>query len=250
LNIKNKYLDITIKYFPVLIIWWLIAVIYNNKDIFPTPWQVIVRFTDILNFSELKNAILSFITLIISYALTIFISLFLSILTINRNKTKNYIKGILSFLIKIPNIAYVTYFILFLGIGYPTIVSVILTAAIPITSLHIISVFENLNYNTLIISDLYEIPFFRRVKYFYIPSLFESFNTIFVTSFSISFKSLIMAEFLGGLGGLGYGLVEKKESFQMDILMAYILFITILGIFFQNILEFLLNKVKDVYYKI
>ncbi len=224
--------------------------IYNNNDIVPTPWQVLKRFFDILNYSELKNALLSFSTLIVAYFTTIFVSLVLSVLTINHKYFKSYLKDILSFLIKVPNIAYVTYFILFFGIGYPTIVSVILTAAIPITTLHIISVFENLNENTIIISELYKIPFLRRVKYFYIPSLFDSFNTIFITSFSISFKSLIMAEFLGGLGGLGYGLIERKETFQMDMLMAYILFVTILGILFQNILEYMLKKVKDVYYQV
>ncbi|MCX8084285.1 MAG: ABC transporter permease subunit [Calditerrivibrio sp.] len=197
-----------------------------------------------LNIELVKTIAYSFYRLILAYILSLFLSLVMALLS---EKWGNISEGLLvvfSTMLKVPNIAFLTFFMLFIGIGTPTVMMTIIVSLVPTMGLAFMSVLKQADKHVIEISDIFRVPFIRRVFYFYLPSLVESFPPIFNMSFSLAFKVMVMAEFVAGMNGLGYKLVEKKVSFNMDEVIGYIILIVLTGVFFQSILEKIVIRFK------
>ncbi|MBN1957798.1 MAG: ABC transporter permease subunit [Desulfuromonadales bacterium] len=150
---------------------------------------------------------------------------------------KAVIKDLMSFVIRIPSIASISFFVLLCGTGALTIYLSVMTVVIPVACLGILGIYEKINPGMTTINRVYRVPFVRQAFYLYLPTLFGSFHAIFILSYSLTFKALIMAEFLGGLSGLGYGLMLRRETLDLNQLSAYILLIALAGLFSQSVLE-------------
>lgn len=151
--------------------------------------------------------------------------------------SKAVIKDLMSFIIRIPSIASISFFVLLCGTGYRTIYLSVMAIVIPVACLSTLGLYEKVNPGMHTINQVYRVPFIRKAWYLYLPTLFGSFHAVFILSYSLTFKALIMAEFLGGLSGMGYALMLSRETLDLHQLTAYILIIALAGLFSQSILE-------------
>ncbi|ADR18037.1 ABC transporter permease [Calditerrivibrio nitroreducens] len=223
---------------------WEVASFFTESYILPGPFHVLKVIYQSINYDLLKNTWSSLLRLLFGYTISIITALILAITAQKYDIIKRSVSIISSSALKVPNIAYLTFFMLFVGVGDYTVILTIVVTLIPTITLSFLSVFDQLNRHVIEISDIFRVPFYRRALFFYIPSLVESFSSILSLTFSLGFKLLIMAEFIAGTNGLGYRLVEKKVSFNMDEVMAYILIIVISGILAQKGLEIGFERIK------
>ena len=231
--------------FAVLLIWSAAAA-FADRNVLPGPVETLLACIEMSTPEQFINVSVSMLRLVFAYVISLGVALFFALLSMKNLTVRTVVSDIMSALIKIPNIAYVTYFMLFIGIGTASVVSTVAVSVVPVITLSVLGVLDKLDKNVHIVSDIYKVPFLRRVRYFFIPGIFEAFHPIYLMSISMSFKTLVMAEFIAGMSGLGYGLVEQKETFQMQNVLAYIIIIVIVGILIQKILEILYFRAKIV----
>lgn len=233
----------------LIIIWWIGSFFFESY-LLPSPFETFKILFGMLNLNLFIDISHSIVRLIIAYTISLLITFTLSMFAQINGSVQYCINTIFSALIKVPNVAYITFFLLFIGIGTPTIITTIIVTTVPITGLALNGILKNLNKDILEISVIYNVPFLRKVFYFYLPTVFDSFYPIYTMSISFAFKVMVMTEFIAGMNGLGYKLVEKKAEFDMSGVIAYIIIIVLIGIILQKLIEYLYRKVTNVYSRI
>lgn len=219
-----------------LCLWWLFSGILPG-ELVPGPLETLITALHLLNSSEAINLLTTLGRTLAAFLASLSLSVLFALAGQYNRLSKEVIKDLMSFIIRIPSIASITFFVLVCGAGPPAIYLSVLTIVIPVTSLSIIGLYEKVNPDLQTINRVYRIPFVRQAWYLYLPTLFGAFHAIFILSYSLAFKALIMAEFLGGLSGMGYGLLIRRETLDLHELTAYILLIALAGLFSQMLLE-------------
>ncbi len=228
----------------IFLIIWQVASLFVESYLLPSPIKTLNTLLRLADQQLIITVTQSFLRLFVAYLFSMLLSFILGFLSQKWKLFHEAIEIISSSMLKVPNIAYLTFFMLFVGIGTPTIFFTISFSVIPTATLAILATLKQSDKNIIEISDIFKVPFYRRVIYFYTPTIITSLPSIFNLTFSLAFKVMIMAEFIAGMNGLGYKLVEKKASFNMDEVLAYIIVIVISGVLFQKILELLVMRIK------
>jgi len=226
-----------------VLLWWVVS-IFTENHILSSPFYVMTVIIRMLNYELIDTIYFSFIRLFIGYMISLITSILLAIISKKNDMILKVIEIVSSSMLKVPNIAYLTMFMIFIGVGTPTVIATIIVSLVPTMTLSFLSIFKQINRHIEDISDIFNIPFAKRAIYFYFPTLMESFYPIFTMTFSLGFKLMVMAEFVAGTNGLGYRLVEKKMSFNMDEVIAYVIIIVIVGVFLQKIFEFVYRRFR------
>ncbi|MDK2792325.1 MAG: hypothetical protein PWQ25_1188 [Deferribacteres bacterium] len=232
-----------------LCLWQIVSLFFENY-VLPSPYTTLLAIFRMIDYNLLNTVVVSFFRLFLAYVLSVVISVFFSVSSQFSKNIGALIETVMSSIIKVPNIAYLTIFMLIIGVGSYTVMATIAITIIPATTLAFIAILKQLDENILEVTDIFEVIYFKRIFYLYLPMIFESFYPVFQMSFSLGFKIMVMAEFIAGVDGLGYKLVEKKISFNIDELFGYVVIMTFTGIFFQKLLEVIYLKIKDVHSRI
>jgi len=227
----------------LIFLWWM-GSLFTESYILPSPFHVGYVLVGMINYELVKTIFYSFLRLMAGYLISLIISIALAIISKKNDTILEVIEIITSSMLKVPNIAYLTIFMLFVGVGTPTVIATIVVSLVPTMTLSFLSVYKQINKHIEEISDIFKVPFLTRAVYFYLPTLMNSFYPIFIMTFSLGFKLMIMAEFIAGSNGLGYRLVEKKIGFNMDEVIAYIIIIVIVGVLLQKIFESIFRRVN------
>lgn len=243
---KNKFLSLIINVFIIsvlIIIWYIFSnSISTSKYILPTPTDIIETFFNMFNYNDLFIHILSsFRRIIIGFSISFFISFFISCMNSLSSFVKNILSPFINFLRYIPPLGLIPLLILCFGIGETSkIIVIILTAFIPIY----LNTTDGINScpkeqidsaKILGISNL-KILFHIQLPYA-IPQIFTGMRT----GLSYSFKSIIGAEMIASINGLGYMILESKNILRIDKVIVGIIIISILGIIIDKIFVFYTN---------
>ena len=220
----------------ILFCWWLTAVCWPGF-LFPGPLETLAAAFGIVASAGVRDVLITLLRTLNAFVISLALALLVALTGQYNRQLEDVVKELMSFLIRIPSIASITFFVLLFGTGPLTIYVSVACVVIPVTVLSISGLYEKLNPDLHTISRVYRVPYYRKVFYFYLPALFGAFQPIFILSYSLTFKALIMAEFLGGLSGLGYGLMIQRETLDLDRLTAYILLIALAGFCSQKLLE-------------
>lgn len=207
------------------------------QSLFPQPVATLQAVFSIILSADVWDLFTTLYRTMIAFFMTLFAAVFIAIAAQYNRLTKEVVKDLMSFIIRIPTIAYITFYVLLLGAGLLTIYLAVVTAVIPVATLSIISLYDKISPDMHTINRVYRVPFVKQAFFLYIPYLFHSFHSIFLLSYSMTFKALIMTEFFAGLSGLGYGLMIQRETLDIERLTAYIMIIALVGFASQKGLE-------------
>ncbi len=91
--------------------------------------------------------------------------------------------------------------------------------------------------------SLYQVPFWRRLRYFYIPSLLPYFSACAVTSFGLAWKAGVAAEILvTPKNSIGYHLYNAKIYLETEDLFAYTLVVILCSLICESVLRLSLRR--------
>lgn len=223
---------------------WQLADVAAPGSFFPGPLATLAAVRELLSWAELRNLLTTLGRTLVAFVLSLGCAVLLALAGQVRPVFSEVVKDLMSFLIRIPSIAAITFLVLLCGPGYLAIYLSVMVIVIPVACLSIIGLYEQLNPGLHTINAVYAVPFHRQARDLYLPTLVGSFHGIFLLSYSLTFKALIMAEFLGGLSGMGYRLMIHRESLDLERMTAYILIIALTGYASQKALEALGRRRK------
>jgi len=202
----------------MLLILWQFLADRNliNRALFSSPRDIAFSlFEDSeLIFHIFSSLYRLFISVLLGYPLGVLIGA-----VISRNKEFRFVEDIVSFFMSIPGISWVPIFIIILGFGDRTIISIgVITAFFP-ALYNMLHGLKAVNKNILRVGDLLEFSSIRKFFQIYIPAASNYLLVGLKESFARTWRTVIAVEMVAAtLYGLGYMTFDARELINSSIM--------------------------------
>lgn len=225
-------------------LWQLIAIIINNDIYVPRIEQVIEAMKSI--FSEknsLKVIFGSFYRTMISYILALIFSMILGVLSIVYPFFKYLLEPINSFAKTIPTMVLVVLSLVWFDKDKTPLV-VGFAIIFPILYEGIRNNLMQIDKKIIDMTKIYEVSLNDKIKKIFLPVMKFYFMSIFVSTFSLTFKVVIAGEVYGQPKfGIGSQIQLEKVNFNTPGIFAWIVIIVIISLILEVTNEILRKKV-------
>ncbi|QKS73303.1 ABC transporter permease [Paenalkalicoccus suaedae] len=141
----------------------------------------------------------------------------------------------------IPSLAWVPLFILWLGIGEPSKVTLIALGVFFPVYLNTVGGIQSVDRKLIEVGKAYGLNTFQLVRRIILPASLPSFLIGLRSGLGLGWMFVVAAELLGASQGLGYLLVIGQNTFRPDTILASIVLFAILG----KLTDFLLKKLQE-----
>lgn len=143
----------------------------------------------------------------------------------------------------IPSLAWVPLFILWMGIGEPSKISLIAVGVFFPVYLNMVSGILNVDRKLIEVGKVYGLSHFDLVRRIILPATFPSFFTGLRSGLGLGWMFVVAAELMGASQGLGYLLVIGQSSSSPDLIIASIILFAIVGKCTDWLVKLVENKV-------
>lgn len=140
----------------------------------------------------------------------------------------------------IPSLAWVPLFILWLGIGEPSKVTLIAVGVFFPVYLNIVGGIQSVDRKLIEVGKTYGFSSFQLVRRIVLPASMPSFLTGLRSGLGLGWMFVVAAELMGASQGLGYLLVQGQNTLQPALILASIILFAILG----KITDYGLKKIQ------
>ena len=229
-----------------IILWQLIAVIINNDVYIPRIQQVIEAIKIILNEQNfLKVIFSSFYRTMFSYLLALIFSMILGVLATVCPFFQYVMQPINSFGKTIPTMVLVVLSLVWFDKDKtPFVVGFAIT--FPILYEGIRNGLMQIDKKIIDMTKIYEVSLKDKIKKIYLPVMKFYFMSIFVSTFSLTFKTVIAGEVHGQPKfGIGSQIQLEKVNFNTSGIFAWIVIIVIISF----VLEIINKLFKEKTYR-
>jgi len=229
-----------------LILWQLIAVIINNDVYIPRIQQVIEAIKIILNEQNfLKVIFSSFYRTMFSYLLALIFSMILGVLATVCPFFQYVMQPINSFGKTIPTMVLVVLSLVWFDKDKtPFVVGFAIT--FPILYEGIRNGLMQIDKKIIDMTKIYEVSLKDKIEKIYLPVMKFYFMSIFVSTFSLTFKTVIAGEVHGQPKfGIGSQIQLEKVNFNTSGIFAWIVIIVIISV----VLEIINKLFKEKTYR-
>jgi sulfonate transport system permease protein len=129
----------------------------------------------------------------------------------------------------IPSLAWVPLFILWMGIGEPSKVTLIAVGVFFPVYLNIVAGIQGVDRKLIEVGRIYRLSPFQLTKRIILPAALPSFITGMRSGLGLGWMFVVAAELMGASEGLGYLLVVGQNTYSPDTVIASILLFAVLG---------------------
>ncbi|HSI67222.1 MAG TPA: ABC transporter permease [Planococcus sp. (in: firmicutes)] len=138
----------------------------------------------------------------------------------------------------IPSLAWVPLFILWMGIGEPSKITLIAVGVFFPVYLNIISGIQGVDRKLIEVGRIYNFTPFQLIRKVILPASLPSFFTGLRSGLGLGWMFVVAAELMGASQGIGYLLVVGQNTYSPDLVLASIVMIAIFGKLTDSILKF------------
>ncbi len=183
---------------------------------------------------------------VMGYVIGGFLALILTIFAISTRFGAYLLELLTAVFNPLPPIALLPLALLWFGLGYGSIVFVIVHAVLWPIAINIYSGFLGVSNTLRMVSKNYELSTISYIFKIAIPAALPSIITGLKVGWAFSWRSLIAAELVFGVssgnGGIGWFIYEKKNQLDINLVFAGLLTIIFIGIITDLIFQFLEKK--------
>lgn len=237
---SNLYTLLSCLFFIVL--WEVIALLINNDIYIPTLKQIMQSIISIVKGKDfIKVVSSSFIRTCISYILALTLSIILGVLSSTNPFFEYLMKPINSFIRTIPTLVLIVLALVWFDKDKaPFIVG--FAIAFPILYEGIRNSISNIDNKIMDMTKIYEVSLKDKILKIYIPVIKFYLMSIFVSTFSLTFKVVIAGEVHGQPKyGIGSAVQLEKVNFNTSGIFAWIIIIVLISLIFE-VINKCLNK--------
>lgn len=222
-------------------IWYLAVLIYsaaNDMDlsynpIFPYPHDVFVGLFRLLAKGSYYLATLTtLLRILASIIIAVILGTGMAILCAKSSFLHSFLQPFLSTIRSVPVTVFV--FILYLIIFSFTSMLITILMVFPIVFTNVYEGIKNIDKDLLEVCQVYKIPFIKRVKALYLPTVMPYFATALTSSIGLAWKAGVAAEALCPPdNSMGLSISLAKQNFDNEELFAWALTLIIINILFE-----------------
>ena len=225
-------------------LWQLIAIIINNDIYIPRIQQVIEAIKIIfMEQNFLKVILSSFYRTMLSYILALVFSMILGVLGAVYPFFKYLMQPINSFAKTIPTMVLVVLLLVWFDKD-KTPFAVGFAIIFPILYEGVRNSLMQIDKKIIDMTKIYEVSLKDKIKKIYLPVMKFYFMSIFVSTFSLTFKVVIAGEVYGQPKfGIGSQIQLEKVNFNVSGIFAWIVIIVFISLFLEIINKLLKKKI-------
>ncbi len=142
----------------------------------------------------------------------------------------------------IPSLAWVPLFILWMGIGEPSKITLIAVGVFFPVYLNMVSGILNVDQKLIEIGKIYRLTHFQLVRRIIFPAAAPSFFVGLRSGLGLGWMFVVAAELMGASEGLGYLLIVGQNTSSPDIIIASILLFALIGKLTDWVIKLTENK--------
>ncbi|GEM02684.1 sulfonate transport system permease protein [Halolactibacillus halophilus] len=219
--------------FPVIIlfVWEFLSRIgvFESYQL-PAPSAVLLKAVSLYQSGELLPHILAtFMRVLIGFGIGTTVAITLSILVGFWPLLEKLIDPTIQALRQIPSLAWVPLFILWMGIGETSKVTMIAVGVFFPVYLNVLSGIVTIDRKWLEVGKVFGLSTCHQITKIILPAVFPAFFTGIRTGLGLGFMFVVAAELMGASEGLGYLLVLGQNTLQPDTILVSIILFAIIG---------------------
>lgn len=220
--------------------WEVYARWLGNPLIFPTFSSTLEAFWTAIASGELpQKALTSLRVLLIGYAAGIACAAALTIVAITSRVGTDLLELLTSMFNPLPAIALLPLALIWFGLGYGSIVFVIIHSVLWAVALNTHSGFLSVSQTLRMVGRNYGLGGLRYVAQLLIPAAFPSILTGLKIGWAFAWRTLIAAELVFGVssgsGGLGWFIYENKNQLEIPNVFAGLFTVIVIGLAVENV---------------
>ena len=212
-----------------------------NPLLFPTFSATLEAFVNGLFGGELfARTVTSLRVLSLGYAAGILCAAALTIVAISSRIGTDLLELLTSMFNPLPAIALLPLALIWFGLGYGSIVFVIVHSVLWAVALNTHSGFLSVSTTLRMVGRNYGLSGLRYVARILIPAAFPSILTGLRIGWAFAWRTLIAAELVFGVssgsGGLGWFIYENKNQLEIPNVFAGLLMVIVIGLLIENVI--------------
>jgi NitT/TauT family transport system permease protein len=212
-----------------------------NPLLFPTFSATLEAFVNGLFGGELfARTVTSLRVLSLGYAAGILCAAALTIVAISSRIGTDLLELLTSMFNPLPAIALLPLALIWFGLGYGSIVFVIVHSVLWAVALNTHSGFLSVSTTLRMVGRNYGLSGLRYVARILIPAAFPSILTGLRIGWAFAWRTLIAAELVFGVssgsGGLGWFIYENKNQLEIPNVFAGLLMVIVIGLLVENVI--------------
>lgn len=156
------------------------------------------------------------------------------------NKAETMFDPLIQAFRAIPSLAWVPLFILWLGIGEPSKVTLISVGVFFPVYLNVVGGIQSVDRKLIEVGKAYGLSSFQLVRRIILPASMPSFLVGLRSGLGLGWMFVVAAELMGASQGLGYLLILGQNTLQPEVILASIVLFAVLG----KITDYGLKKIQ------
>lgn len=223
------------------IAWQVYAERLNNPLIFPTFGATVSAFWEVLvNGALLSKAWFSIKVLLMGYVCGLALAAVLTAFAITTRLGTDFLETLTAMFNPLPAIALLPLALIWFGLGYGSLVFVLIHSVLWAVALNTHSGFLAVSQTLRMVGRNYGLSGFRYVAGILIPAAFPSILTGLKIGWAFAWRTLIAAELIFGVssgsGGLGWFIFENKNLLEIPNVFAGLLTVILIGLAVENLI--------------
>ncbi len=234
--------------FPIALLYlWHVSVERNwvNPLLLPAPELVWVALKDLYQTGELWNNLsVSLSRIGYGFSAGIILALALGLTMGLSRRAEAYIWPTFKAINLVPVIGWIPLLILLVGIDEALKIILIAKAALVPMTINVFKGVRNIPQQLTEVAEVYQLSTWSRFKNVVLPGAFISFIGGLRLSLASSWGALVAVELLASSEGIGYVMVYGRQIFQLDVVMATVVVIGLVGFGFDVIIRLIQKQFR------
>ncbi|MFD1361741.1 ABC transporter permease [Lentibacillus salinarum] len=238
-QILPKFINITIAFLLVITVWQLVIMIGDYPEaLLPSPLSVGKGIFKLVESGVLfEHLQISLMRFTIGYLAAVLAAIVLGLILGRAKSIWQIIDPIVQVLRPVAPIAWTPFIVLWFGIGnMPAIVIIFIAAFFPVL-LTTVSAVKKVDNTYLKVSQNLEIKQPQLMYKIILPAAFPNIANGLHVAIGTAWIFLVSGEMVGAQSGLGYLIIDSRNALDLDLVLAGIVFIGILGLLLDKLVS-------------
>jgi NitT/TauT family transport system permease protein len=228
----------------MVLFWQIYALSLGNPLMLPSFSDTIEGLARVVRSGELVlRTITSLRVILLAYLGGVLLAGALTVFAITTRIGTDLLEILTAMFNPLPAIALLPLALLWFGLGYPSIMFVIVHAVAWPVALNIYAGFMGVSNTLRMVGKNYELRGFSFVFKILIPAAFPHILTGLKVGWAFSWRTLIAAELVFGVssgsGGIGWFIYENKNQLNINLVFAGLLSVIIIGVLVEGVCKFI-----------
>lgn len=234
--------------FPIALLYlWQISVQKNwvNPLLLPAPDLVWTALKDLYSSGELwSNLRVSLSRIGYGFTAGILVALALGLAMGLSKRVEAYLWPTFKVINLVPVVGWIPLLILLVGIDEALKIILIAKAALVPMTINVFKGVRNIPQQLTEVADVYQLGAWSKFKNLVLPGAFISFIGGLRLSLASAWGALVAVELLASSEGIGYVMVYGRQIFQLDVVMATVIVIGLVGFAFDTVISLIQKQFR------